>query len=189
MPTPSGKALISRRTALRAGLVSLGGLAASALGFGEVLATDELGRPDDASEVGADGVAVVEGVAGGYVTARMPDARVVSAELVGFPAGFAPRAGDLVAVDTRTIRPLCAPELAGDVSETSTTKESPPTAHPLTRWHLGTPTIDGNTVRVGKVRLIPSQGVIEAAARGEKVKIATLSTTLAERQVLAVRRL
>jgi len=180
------RSFISRRQALKMGVIGVAGFVASAGTLEKALAADVVTSTNDASESLMQGVGTVQAVDGQYVTARMADGQAVSAKLVGFPAEVTPRTGDLVAVDTRTDGPLCAPERA-DSSQDATLSMTSPTAHPLCHWSVGTPMLSGNAVTVDAVRLVPSPTVIEAARRQAEVRICTLDSTLADRQVLAIR--
>jgi hypothetical protein len=118
---------------------------------------------------------------GTNVVVRMVGGQTVSARLTGFPAGFAPRVGDLVAVDTRTTRVLCSP-----VGQ-PTTVESVPTAHPLVRWSFGTPMMKAGALTIGILRLVPSATVLDAAQSKARIAICTLDSMLSDRQVLTTR--
>lgn len=176
---------LSRRGALKVGA----GVVALVAAAGPIEAARTLAAfPEGSTRDPIDGVGEVEGVDGGSVVARVFGGQTVSAALVGFPAGFTPRVGDLVAVDTRTVRVLCAPtsQPGATVAQTGSVNSSP-TAHPLCRWLVGTVGMKSGVPSICNVSLVPSALVLEAAERRAPVTICTEDTTLPDRQVLAIR--
>jgi hypothetical protein len=172
---------VSRRRALKLGV----GLAAVAAAAGPIEAFGA-GTSGSATDL-IDGVGEImaadqhETLDRTNVVVRMVGDQTISARLTGFPAGFKPRVGDLVAVDTRTTRVLCSPE------GQPITVESVPTAHPLTLWSVGTPMMNSGVLTIGTLRLVPSAAVQDAAQRKARIAVGTLESTLSDRQVLATR--
>lgn len=187
MSESTGRPLLTRRAALKAGVLGGAALAGSPFIGRVVAASGPLTSFDPGGEAQVDGVGTVEVVQGESLTARTGRGRVVSATLVGFPRGFAPRAGDLVAIDrSHNLRPLCAP-VGGAPNVAGVARESTATAHPLCRWATGIPSLKGGAVFMGSIRLVPTPALVETATQGVRVNVCTLDSTLPDRQVLAVR--
>jgi hypothetical protein len=178
-------ARLSRRKALKlgAGLVAV----AAAAGPLEMMRAFAAG-PSSTSDL-INGVGTVEaiqentavdGTVSRSVVARIVGGEVVSAKLTGFPSDVSPRIGDLVAVDMRTSKPLCAPTGIQTVIVQ-------PTAVPLTSWSLGIPAMEAGVIRIANVRLVPNAEVLDAAQRRATIAVGTLDSTLPDRQVLATR--
>lgn len=184
------RSLVSRRRVLKVGV----GVAAVAAATSPIEAAFAAGSSGATSDV-MDGVGEIKSVVQQMgdascdrtdVAVRMVGGQTISARLIGFPAGFMPRVGDLVAVDTRTTRALCAPVLGATVPQ-PTTVETVPTAHPLARWSFGTPIMKADELTIGAYRLVPSVNVLDAAHRNARIAVCTLDSTLRDRQVLATR--
>ena len=182
-------ARLSRRKALKLGA----GIVALTATLGPIEAVRALAAaPDGSTSDLMNGVGMVEAVdedivhtdcdgsPSRNVLARMVDGQTVTAKLRGFPAGFSPRVGDLVAVDTRTLKPLCLPTGVQTVAVE-------PTAHPLSSWSLGIPATLAGVLRIGHVHLVPNADLLQAAERRATIQVLTLDSTLPDRQVLAIR--
>jgi hypothetical protein len=136
----------------------------------------------DVNGVPIDGTGEVVDTNGQTVLVRMADGHAVSATLVGFPIGIAPRPGDLVAVDSRPqSRPYyLKPQEAASAAWA-------PVALPLCRWSVGTPKDTAGVTSIGSLRLAPSVKVAKAAEAGTMIAICTMDSVLSDRQLLATR--
>lgn len=187
---------LSRRRVLKLG-AGVAVAAAAASGAGDVLAA---GLPQ-LSGGGLPAVTKVTGVSGQTLTGRTTTGTQVSAEMVGFPVGFVPRAGDLVAVAERgpggTAVPPASPSQldaharcrsasAQTVSELAAQGQLSAVA--VCTWRRGVPAIDRQgRLSIQGVSLVDTPAVRAAAASGTPIAICTLDSTLPSLQVLATR--
>jgi hypothetical protein len=166
---------ITRRHALRLGAAFAAAMAA----LGPVNAVLAV-RPGRSTRSLIDGLVEVERVVGNNVVAKTSTGQI-SARLVGFPAGFSPRKGDLVAVRTQVTKPLCAPTRPAAVLDGGAT------AYPVYSWSVGVPEMAGGALRLGDVRLAPSASVLLAAENRTRIAVFVLDSTLPDRQVAFTR--